>query len=291
MNSKRVNPTWLIIALHVALATAALASCSQTKGKKASSEEIAVLRVAAMPDGPEAAGWNKAPVHQAKLLLQDLVEPRQLKATTNTVNVQAVSDGKEIAFRLSWADTSKDDLPGASRFSDACAVQVPDKVAADLPAPQMGEHGKSVRISYWRAAWQAVVNGREDNIQALYPGASVDHYPPEAEPLKKRPAEQKAMAARYAPARSLGNKMGGPRKSPVQDLVAVGPGTLRPAAKPVSSGKGVRSKSGWQVQIQRPLTGGGKRGHVALAVWQGAAQEVGARKMRTAWIPLEVSGR
>ena len=36
---------------------------------------------------------------------------------------------------------------------------------------------------------------------------------------------------RYAPARALGNQMAGPRKQPVQDLVADGPGTLRPAKR------------------------------------------------------------
>ena len=97
------------------------------------------------------------------------------------------------------------------------------------------------------------------------------------------------MEARYAPARALGNKMGGPRKSPVQDLVASGPGTLRPAGKTVSRGAGVRSGKGWSVMIRRPLPGGEKRTHAALAVWQGAKQEVGARKMRTGWIPVNLA--
>jgi len=29
---------------------------------------------------------------------------------------------------------------------------------------------------------------------------------------------------------------------------------------------------------------------IAFAVWEGGAQEVGARKMRTGWIPLSIRG-
>ncbi len=284
----KTTPRGLMIAIHIFVALVALSSCDRRGAQQASSSEIAVVRASELPDNPGAAAWAKVSAHQAKLLLQDLVEPRQLKATTASVSVQALTDGKEIAFRLTWKDPSKDDLPGASRFSDACAVQLPVKSGAELPAPQMGEQGRKVQISYWRASWQAVVDGRKDTIKALYPGASVDHYPPQAEPLKKRPREQAAMAARYAPARALGNRMGGPRKSPVQDLVASGPGTLRPAGKTVSRGKGERTKGGWQVVIRRPLPAATSRSHVALAVWQGAAGEVGARKMRTGWIPVSL---
>jgi DMSO reductase family type II enzyme heme b subunit len=101
------------------------------------------------------------------------------------------------------------------------------------------------------------------------------------------------MAKRYAPARALGNPMAGPRQSPVQDLVATGPGTLRPAEKMVSSGTGKATPNGWAVVIARPLPAGvrsGGRSQVAFAVWQGQKREAGARKMRTGWIPLSLEG-
>ncbi len=43
--------------------------------------------------------------------------------------------------------------------------------------------------------------------------------------------------------------------------------------------------------LSRPLPTGldpGMRTQVAFAVWQGAHQEVGARKMRSVWVPLLV---
>jgi hypothetical protein len=218
-----------------------------------------------------------------------MVEPRLLEPSTPEVRVQAASDGKEIAFRIQWDDVSADTVHSVSSFSDACAVQLPAETSADVPAPQMGESGKPVEVTYWRAAWQAMVDGREDSVRALHPGAVADHYPFDAPSLAKGSTEQSDMAKRYAPARSLGNDMAGPRKEPVQDLVGEGPGTLRPAVETRSHGRGAREANGWTVVLVRPLPAGlalGARSQTAFAVWQGSHGEVGARKMRSAWVPL-----
>lgn len=253
--------------------------------------EVTAFARPALPPGCEDPAWRNVPAHVAPLLLQDLVEPRQLVATTAAVTVQAVHDGSRLAFRLSWADPTHDDVPGAARFSDACAVQLPAVAGADLPAPQMGETGRPVEITAWRASWQASVDGRGDDMTALYPRAQVDHYPFTAPSLTPGSPEQEEMARRYAPARALGNPMEGPRTSPVEDLVADGPGTLRPAPRAVSTGSGRRTPGGWAVQLVRPLPAGvgpGQRGAVAFAVWDGSHEGGGARKMRTGWVPLAI---
>jgi hypothetical protein len=146
-----------------------------------------------------------------------------------------------------------------------------------------------VEIVYWSASWQAVVDGRPDDINAVYPQASVDHYPFQAPALTPDSPEQQEMAQRYSPARAVGNDRAGPRKQPVEDLLADGPGTLRRAPQTTSLGTGKRTKTGWSVLLVRNLSDGmrpGSRGQVAFALWQGSQQEVGSRKMRTAWIPL-----
>jgi predicted small lipoprotein YifL len=264
------------------------AGCGQ-KGPPVSESEVKAVFEKTIPSSIDDKAWERVPLHSAKLLLQDMVEPRQLKASTPFVRVQAITDGQKLVFRLSWNDSTMDDLPGPGRFGDAVAVQLPAATTADVPAPQMGEEGKSVEITYWSAVLQAVVNGRKDDIQAIYPRAKVDHYPFEAVSLKPGSPAQQEMEKRYAPARSLGNPMAGPRSVPVQDLVAEGPGTLRPAEKAISSGTGKYDKAGWTVLLFRPLPNGaqlGGRTQVAFAVWEGSHEEVGARKMRTAWIPL-----
>jgi len=274
-----------------ALAVLAIA-CGGPPPQEAATEVVAVKRAALVTD-PAANEWAGVPELRAPLLLQDMVEPRLLTASTPEVRVKAMTDGTRVVFRLEWPDATKNDLPGTGRFSDACAVQLPATTQADVPAPQMGEPGRPVEISYWRAFWQATVDGRPDSINAIFPGASIDHYPFEAASLTKGSPEQQAMAQRYAPARALGNDMAGPRDKPVQDLIGDGPGTLHPAEKTRSDGRGVRGESGWTVVISRPLPDGlapGARTQVAFAVWDGEHQEGGARKMRTGWVPLLVEG-
>jgi DMSO reductase family type II enzyme heme b subunit len=273
------------------LAVAAALTLSCEKPPVPPEVEVTAVHRETLPVDPGDATWAAAPVYTAKLLLQDVVEPRLLETSTPEVRVQAASDGERLALRLEWDDETLDDLPGAARFDDACAVQLPRTVTPDVPDPQMGEKSKPVEVSYWRASWQAVVDGRGDTIQDLYPNAWVDHYPFEAAHLEPGSDDQRKMALRYAPARALGNDRAGPRDSPVEDLIALGPGSLSRADSAQSDGSGRRSGDGWEVVITRPLPEGleiGGRSVVAFAVWNGAVEEAGSRKMRSGWIPLAV---
>jgi hypothetical protein len=276
------------------LCLAGAAACSGGTQRQTSPAEVRAVAAATLPAAPDDPAWAAVPVHVAALLPQDVVEPRVLAATTTAVEVQALTDGTQVAFRLAWAARERSDRTIPAVFSDACAVQVPAATGADVPNPMMGEAAQPVEISYWRASWQATVDGRPDTLAALYPNARVDHYPFESASLAAGSPDQVAMARRYAPARAVGNTMAGPRDRPVQDLVATGPGTLRPAPRAVSTGAGKATPTGWSVVIVRPLPSGvrpGGRSQVAFAVWQGARGEVGARKMRSGWIPLAVEAR
>jgi DMSO reductase family type II enzyme heme b subunit len=250
---------------------------------------VLVVTSATVPETPTDAAWDRAPEYAAKLILQDLVEPRLLNPSTTSVRVRSISDGSKLAFRLEWDDDSENKLAGAAEFPDACAIQFPTRSDATVPAPQMGEPGRPVEVSYWNAAWQATADGQGGSLNDTHPNAAIDHYPFEAKGLEKNPVAQREMAARYAPAIALGNMMSGPRESPVEDLIAEGPGTLHRAATLTSRGLGQRTPSGWSVVISRPLPAGFSANaptQVAFAVWRGDQQEVGARKMRTGWITL-----
>jgi DMSO reductase family type II enzyme heme b subunit len=62
----------------------------------------------------------------------------------------------------------------------------------------------------------------------------------------------------------------------------------------VSSGNGKKTDKGWAVVLARPLPAGlrpGARSQVAFAVWEGGHQEVGAKKMRSVWIPIALEGK
>lgn len=251
--------------------------------------EVNVAQVKEITLDPNDAAWDPVSLHVSKMILQDLVEPRLLEPSTPEVQVKAMTNGAEIAFRLEWPDETQNDIPGPRHSLDGCAVQLPAKNEATVPAPQMGEVGKTVEITFWRADWQAIVEGRADSITSIYPNASVDHYPSEAKPLEGNPQAQVEAAARYAPAQALGNRRTGPRAQPVEDLIAEGPGTLAPAPNAISKGKGVKTAKGWAVVIARPMPAGFSNAtpsQIAFAVWEGAHTEVGARKMRTGWVPL-----
>jgi hypothetical protein len=260
----------------------------------AADAQLTIAPTATLPSGPTDGVWGGVAPTRVPLIPQDMVEPRQLTPTTPEILVRSVTDGSRVAFLLEWPDATVDDAAKPAHFTDACAVQLPAGVAADVPAPQMGEPGRQVEITYWRAAWQASVDGRPDSIRALYPGASVDHYPFEAAPLQKDPAAQQEMAKRYAPARAAGNELAGPRQRAVEDLIAQGPGTLTPAPTQESTGTGKRTATGWAVVLERRLSAelaAGKRSQVAFAVWDGARGEVGARKMRSGWVPIAAEGK
>lgn len=280
--------------LLLASSLALLASFSACRRPPRAVNEVVAVTAAEVPLDPAAKAWDRVPEHTARLLLQDLVEPRLLAPSTPEVRVRALTNGASVAFRLEWADSSPNDLPGPGRFVDACAVQIPQVLGPEPPDPQMGNAGRPVEVTYWRADWQAWVNGRGDTIQDLYPNASVDHYPFQAPPLEAGSEAQKEMARRYAPAEAVGNRRAGPRQSAVEDLIAEGPGTLSPAPTTVSKGKGIRTQNGWRVVLVRPVPQGvapGSRTQVAFAVWEGSHGEAGARKMRTGWIPLLIGAQ
>jgi DMSO reductase family type II enzyme heme b subunit len=288
-----MRPLISYLAMVLVAAALPLAGCRRASAPPPTAE-VVVVSAAALPADPADAGWKTAPQHVAKLIPQDLVEPRQMQPSTGEVHVQALTDGSEVAFRLEWTDATDNNLSGQVGFSDACAVQVPAQTEPTLPAPQMGEVGRPVEITYWNAAWQATVDGRGDSIQEIYPNATVDHYPFEAKPLEEDPAAKREMTARYAPARALGHMMAGPRETPVEDLIAEGPGTLAPAPSSSSKGRGQRTPEGWTVVITRRLPSGFSAetaSQVAFAIWEGGQEEVGARKMRTGWIPLAMKGK
>lgn len=276
----------ILITAAAAIAFAFALSCGRTVVPTPDVQAVAAERISLDPND---AVWDNAPLHISKLILQDLVEPRLMEPSTQEVQVKAITNGGQIAFRIEWADATQNDLPGPQRFIDAAAVQLPVRIEPSVPAPQMGEAGKTVHISYWRADWQAIVDGRADEIASIYPNASVDHYPYQAKPLENDPNAKSQAELRYAPARSLGNPRSGPRPSPVEDLIAEGPGTLSPNPQAFSNGKGVRTNSGWAVVLTRPVPDGLSAlqpTQVAFAIWEGAHGETGARKMRTGWVQL-----
>src|SRR6516225_2085593 len=93
------------------------------KRAPAPATEVIAVQAAQLPAGPADAAWDNAPEYVAKLIPQDLVEPRLAQPSTPEVRVQAMTNGTEIAFRLRWVDQDRKDTETPGQFVDACAVQ------------------------------------------------------------------------------------------------------------------------------------------------------------------------
>jgi DMSO reductase family type II enzyme heme b subunit len=277
----------------VLIASQCLASaCS--RGPAVNTAEVRAVRATGeLPAlDPQSPKWNEVPQHPAKLMVQDVTEPRLTVPGVDLVNVRAVHDGASIVFRLEWVDAASDLIPDVGRGSDAAAVQFPLQPGADVPDAAMGEKGKGVQIAYWKSVWQddaARAGSGKDRVATLYPNATTDHYPSQA-----GGEAQQEMERRYAPAHAAGNPLLTARNGAVQEIVAEGFGSVTPAPAQKATGRGVWAGGKWLATIARPLNEGagaanlqpGQRTYVAFAVWDGAQRHTGARKMRSGWIPL-----
>jgi Ethylbenzene dehydrogenase len=259
----------------------------------------AVLVSGTLPaDDPEAAFWNDVPETRVPLLIQDVAEPRLIEAGVQYVLLRAAHDGARIAFRATWEDPDAQGLLDVDRFSDAFALQFPATgLEGPLPDAMMGEKDRPVAIVHWSFARQRRSDGLPHGVTALFPNATTDHYPPDAAPDEET---RTAMRTRYSPSRAAENPVTTDRPTTaVTDLLAEGFGTLTPAKATVSSGRGIHANGSWTVVISRPLDLAGSSGTslangrssmLAIAVWNGKAAHVGARKMRSSWIRIEIVG-
>lgn len=251
---------------------------------------------------PDALAWLEAPECPAKLMVQDVTEPRLMAPGAELLRVRSLHDDKAIAFRLEWDDETESVIPESGRGSDAVAIQFPLVGGSDVPDPAMGEPGKAVRIWYWKSVWQdddaRASSGGGDRVTALYPRASIDHYPFQAASLQTDPSLAREVERRYAPARAVGNPIAArPPGRTVQVLMAEGFGNTSVAPQQDGTGLGRYRAGRWVTIITRPIDAGrdlapltlGARSYLAVAVWDGAAGHTGSRKMRSGWIPLVVS--
>jgi DMSO reductase family type II enzyme heme b subunit len=138
----------------------------------------AALVSGALPDAPTDEAWNRAPLFYVPLVGQIVQRPRWFAPTVNTVWVQALHNGEELALRLSWDDPSQspnavwdewrtragammeplDSVPLAdSQMPDAFAVQFPQRAVTgrDLPYFLMGDARSPVYLWVWANGGQA----------------------------------------------------------------------------------------------------------------------------------------
>ncbi len=275
--------------------TLLLNGCGPSKESlKSAGQVLATFRDGPSPSrDPLDPAWDKSTVYTSPMKVQDVVEPRLREPGVPSMEVRAVFDDKELTFRFDWPDSTADSLAYPAMFSDAVAVEFPAQSGATVPDANMGQEGGKVQIYQWKAFWQTKAELSGDLTKTLYPNSYIDYYPPEA---AKDSSSRDLLEKQFAPAWNAGNPVAH-RTGAAQAYVAEGFGTLTAMGESVVEGKGVWRDGRWYVTLSLDLSRldsesplkPNARTFLALAVWDGSAQNVGARKMRTTWIPFLMS--
>lgn len=265
-------------------------------------DKLVVVRAKAdlTTDNPYAEYWNSVPSYRVPVIPQLITMPQLLpeQKAVDQIDVQAVTDGKTIAWRLTWADATADGNVDTARFTDGVAMQFP---LAPGAAPMMGhrETGK-VQIIHWKALWQKDLDVGFQDVQDLHPNYWSDLYwfAEGQFPYPVPSAFKDPRSMQWFIANQAGNPMAVfSRTQPAEELIAEGFGTLTHQKDSVSRAKGVWANGTWSVVFSRPLASTdpldfqfqlGGAGQVSFAVWEGTHENVGGRKHWTNWVPFEV---
>ncbi|MBI4520177.1 MAG: c-type cytochrome [Gemmatimonadetes bacterium] len=266
---------------------------------------IVASRVPDLPRHPDSGIWRNVPAVTLHLMPLWWRDDRP-----ESVTVQAVHDGREIAVLMQWPDAT----PNATAirpqdFRDAAAIEV--SASQNPPFFAMGQSGEPVRIWMWKAERQADLQPAFQDLETVYPNIGIDSYPN----LLRSPIEQPVRNAltleldpTFVTGWGAGNIVSDPtRRTAAEDLVAEGFGTLqaRPLADQPVAAQGVYGTGSYRVLFRRELDRRGRefpRGRgaardsvtfipespvaIAFAVWDGSAGDRDGKKSVTIWQEL-----
>ncbi len=288
--------TLLRATLIVGAVLLVLSGCGPSKDSLKSAGQVLAVHWenGSLPYNPLDRAWESLPVHNSPMKLQDVVEPRMSTPGVTSVDVRAVYDAKELIVRLDWPDSTADTVTYTAKFGDAVAIQFPVVPGTVVPDANMGQAGGAVQIYQWKAFWQTKLAMTESITKTLFPNSHIDFYPSEA---AKDSNSRQELEKVYEPAWNAGNPVAH-RSRAVQAYVAEGFGTLTARHDDAVDGRGIWQKGRWYVTLNITLPEPNsdsalqpaQRTFIALAVWDGSSGNVGARKMRTTWIPFMMRG-
>ncbi len=261
--------------------------------------QLVSYRAASIPLDPTDRAWTEIRPLPVPLMTQALALPRLTTVTVPIVWVRSINDGTNIGFQIEWLDPTRDvHATQPDQFRDAAALMFP--VGEVLPNICMGTPGQMTNIWHWKADWQEDIDRGFQEIRDQYPNFFKDSYPYVTGIAPFRfPNDFLAPEARaYFPGLAAGNPLARfDRVTPVEEVNAIGFGTLTHRQSQEVIGRGVWANGRWQVTFIRtlaPADGEGTNLHgtetrVALAVWDGAQQQVGARKQLSNYVATRIS--
>ncbi len=226
----------------------------------------------ALPLDPTAPAWQAAKAAKVVLSPQVISVPNG-GGTVKEVEVRGLHNGKEIAFAVSYGDTSANVAREVARFQDMAALMFP-AAGADYKAtsPFMGDPAHKAAIWLWRADFAGDLNGSSaQRLEEQYPNYS------DFTNKNNETTTQKF--------RMNANKAKIP--SEVEALTAAGFGTLTRDSAESVQGKSKLENGKRTVVFTRSLASTnatsvvfqpGTATGLNLAIWEGVAGERGSRK-------------
>lgn len=258
-------------------------------------EKIVVRHVAGLPADSDASAWRTAPAMNVRLTplwwRDDAV---------SVVQVQAVHDGRSIAFRLEWEDSIANTHAGkVEAFKDAVAMEL----VLGPVEPFFGMGSTATPIDLWM--WDADRGQPGGELEDVNPRVVVDVYPFSEKVVETaefnrpgtRTAQQPALSL---PAQAAGNQVirASPHPTGGSSLAAAGPGstTFRFAKSQLVAASGRWSAGRWTVLLRRSLgvpaaddgvsLAPGQTASIAFAVWEGAHRDRNGQKQVSIWQDL-----
>ncbi|MBT8486374.1 MAG: hypothetical protein KJO43_12405, partial [Phycisphaerae bacterium] len=132
-------------------ATGGAAGLSRSPAQPAPGEVLVVFVDEPLPPPATDSTWDRAPVTVVPLQRQDQAMPMLETVTVPEVRVRALTNGRQIAWRVDWDDPVADYHLDTDLFCDAVALQFPLKANANY---KMGDRDFPVQIIQWKAIWQ-----------------------------------------------------------------------------------------------------------------------------------------
>ncbi len=240
---------------------------------------------------------------KVELQIQDRAFPNGGGSITE-VEVRGFHNGETIYFNLKWDDTTINERAIThAQFRDAVGMMFPleiVKISPETPfSPRMGDRGKAVNIWHWKADWEKELNveGGYEHMEDVYPNMFTDFdFNPDPNQDQNTLYTSTSLMSGGKAAGSLLSKAN--RGTSVEDLNAIGFGTLTSQEHQDVKGKGAWVNGKWNVVIYRPLKTSdefdvqfesGMETYFNTAVWNGEEGERnGLKSVSVRWRPLKI---
>jgi DMSO reductase family type II enzyme heme b subunit len=291
-SSSSMTPEQMIDLVHY------IRSLSSEEQRQAAVATRGKLVAKRLPAIPSSAGGDWSQVPAIRLHVTPLWWRTDADAN---FQVQVAHDGRTLALRLSWSDTTPNlESLHSESFKDAVAVEVYRGLAE--PFLGMGSADSPVDVWFWDADRQNELAA----VEQSHPNAVADVYPfneaSVASAELSRPAGRMAAQPAIAfPARSVGNQIVPPANGAGGSaLQAAGPRTLTfhvPTSQIVQA-HGTWADGRWMIVMTRPLAVNssqegvslepGSQASIAFALWDGSHQDRNGQKSITIWQDLEI---